>query len=556
MKIISQKNLATLFFIYACSLLLFYYVGFASDYSDEDSASELLLAKELATENKFMSTNWNYSTEIRILNTQVVSMLLFKLTDNWKIVKIFTSVILCILLCFSYHFLFKRLHIQNKAIFFFTASLLLLPFSKIIFDYVQGNNYYIPHIIFSYIYLGLFFILCDFKQKNYTLILYFITYLFVSFFAGLAGLRYLVVFQIPLFLASLLVIPFDKNDLEKDFLSIIKKIYSQTIFKYSTIGLLFGGIGYIINEKVLNKLFSFADFNKTSFIQIGSQSFGKIIDAFFQMLGYRYENVSLFSPIAVLNLIAISFTGASLFMLYRLFRIKKSLSLYENIIIYTASISFFVITITFLLTNLSITHRYFIPSFYLFLPTIAIFFKYENKKLFKEILLIIIVTSFTLGSASVFLWVQHRETETQLKREVVQFLQANNYTLGYTSAKANIFTELSNGSIEGIILYSRNSQGNISKDELFYFRNSGLTHKRIYQAHYKDNEKVFLLLFKQDFADLKENPVIQAGELIFENEDYSVLSYQSNRFFKDTVINFLLETGGDAEQWTHPDPLK
>ncbi|MGL4983014.1 MAG: hypothetical protein ACRC4W_09240, partial [Treponemataceae bacterium] len=72
----------------------------------------------------------------------------------------------------------------------------------------------------------------------------------------------------------------------------------------------------------------------------------------------------------------------------------------------------------------------------------------------------------------------------------------------------------------------------------------------------KESEKIFLILVKEDFIDRYQNSAIQAGELIFENKDYSVLSYLSNRFFKDSVISFLLETGGDVTQWTHPDPVK
>ncbi|MGL4981395.1 MAG: hypothetical protein ACRC4W_00815, partial [Treponemataceae bacterium] len=517
MKIISQKNLAVLFFIYACSLLLFYYVGFASDYSDSDSASELLLAKELASENKFMSTNWYYSTELRIINTQIISMLLFKITDNWKVVKIFTSIILCTLLCFSYQFLLRTLNINNNAIFFLTMSLLLLPLSKIFFDFFHGNNYYFPHVIFSYIYIGLFFILCDFKQKNHSFFFYLVSYLFVSFFAGLAGLRYLLTFQIPVFLTTLLFPPFGQEDLKKSLKAFIKKIINQNIFKYSFIGLVLGGIGYIINGRVLSKLFSFANYNTTSFIQIGSRTFGDILDAFFQMLGYRYKEVSLFSKISVVNYNAIFFIIGTYFITYRLLKLRNKLSQYEKILVYSCFMSFFVITIAFLITNISISSRYFIPSFFLIIPCIAVFFKYEGNKLFKELVLFIVLTSFILGSASVFVWIQYRKIDLQSKIDITHFLLENNYTFGYSVAGANLFMELSNGHIE---VASLSKNFNTTK---------WLNTKHVYQSNYKESEKIFLILVKEDFIDRYQNSAIQAGELIFENKDYSVLSYLSNR---------------------------
>lgn len=46
---------------------------------DADMASEQLLANLLAQEGGVMSTNWYYSTELRVLNTQLVMVPLFRL---------------------------------------------------------------------------------------------------------------------------------------------------------------------------------------------------------------------------------------------------------------------------------------------------------------------------------------------------------------------------------------------------------------------------------------------------------------------------------------------
>ena len=51
---------------------------------DSDMSSELILGKLLAEEGGILSTNWYYSTELRVLNTQLVYKLLFTFTDDFS----------------------------------------------------------------------------------------------------------------------------------------------------------------------------------------------------------------------------------------------------------------------------------------------------------------------------------------------------------------------------------------------------------------------------------------------------------------------------------------
>ncbi|MGL4987403.1 MAG: hypothetical protein ACRC5H_09755, partial [Treponemataceae bacterium] len=145
--VVKYKNASAISFFVLSFVFLAITISLkATTYSDADSSSELLLAKELANENKLMSTQWYYSTELRVVNTQLISMPLFKLTSNWKLVKILTSLILAVILCFSYWFLLKSLHIKNVVLKYLSSCILLLPISGSVFGLVQGNNYYFPHI--------------------------------------------------------------------------------------------------------------------------------------------------------------------------------------------------------------------------------------------------------------------------------------------------------------------------------------------------------------------------------------------------------------------------
>lgn len=66
----------------------FFVIRFANNYIDSDMSSELVLARLLADEGSLISKNWFYSTELRVLNTQLVFMPLFLVFDNWHTVRV------------------------------------------------------------------------------------------------------------------------------------------------------------------------------------------------------------------------------------------------------------------------------------------------------------------------------------------------------------------------------------------------------------------------------------------------------------------------------------
>ena len=46
---------------------------------NSDDSSELVLGRLLASENRLLSKNWYYSTELRVVNTQIFYAFFFKL---------------------------------------------------------------------------------------------------------------------------------------------------------------------------------------------------------------------------------------------------------------------------------------------------------------------------------------------------------------------------------------------------------------------------------------------------------------------------------------------
>ena len=64
--------------------LLLYLNGRIDRLLDSDMSSEMILGQLLARNNGILSDQWYYSTELRVLNTQLIYALFFRLSRNWK----------------------------------------------------------------------------------------------------------------------------------------------------------------------------------------------------------------------------------------------------------------------------------------------------------------------------------------------------------------------------------------------------------------------------------------------------------------------------------------
>ena len=97
-----------------CFGLAFSYLLFCrSGYLDSDMSSELMLAELLSREGGIISKNWYYSTELRVLNTQLVFAPLFLLFDNWHAVRVLGTLILWGILLASHWWMMKGLGLNR-----------------------------------------------------------------------------------------------------------------------------------------------------------------------------------------------------------------------------------------------------------------------------------------------------------------------------------------------------------------------------------------------------------------------------------------------------------
>lgn len=78
--------LGWIWFVGCFAVLLFLLCRHANGWFHSDHACDLILSKLLATNGGILSSDWIYSTELMVFNSQLVYIPLFWLTNNWQLV--------------------------------------------------------------------------------------------------------------------------------------------------------------------------------------------------------------------------------------------------------------------------------------------------------------------------------------------------------------------------------------------------------------------------------------------------------------------------------------
>ena len=204
-KVRIPSILSALFFALCGLMSLYLTYKTAGNLLDSDASSELVLARLLADTNQILSRDWFYSTELRVLNTQLIYMPLFKIFSDWKLVRFFGALLLQAILVLSYYFLSRQAGFSRN-VFFLTGGLLLLPASTPYARIVLLHSYYVPHIAIGFFLLGLLLGFGNSEKKKGLRIAYLVLFLLLSLLSGLGGVRQLLVTFLPLLAAAFLLL--------------------------------------------------------------------------------------------------------------------------------------------------------------------------------------------------------------------------------------------------------------------------------------------------------------------------------------------------------------
>ncbi|MBQ3670225.1 MAG: hypothetical protein II921_01945, partial [Treponema sp.] len=305
----------------AVILFMILYTNYVATYMhvNSDLASELLLGKECVLEKSFWPKGWCYSTEIRLINTQFFSAFGFLFTDNFDAVKTIQSFFTCAAIFFACWYLLNQLEIKQFWLKYLSCILIFIPYSVICWHVGAGENYYVPHAIFGIIYVANFIKLNMGKNLSHPRAFKVFFFLW-AFLCGLSSIRYIIIEVIPLFCAVLFIESREKTNAP---ITDFKQFWLKNRFVFTaTVGLLASGVGYAMNNLVLQRLYYFSQWNSMSF-----QGFGKVTlqECFFGILsvfGYN-STIAFFTPGGAVNILI--YLAIVLFVVYTFLSLKNGL---------------------------------------------------------------------------------------------------------------------------------------------------------------------------------------------------------------------------------------
>ena len=412
---------------------------------DSDMSSEILLAKILNDEHSIlgMTTSWYYSSELRLLHMQWFYRLgLLISPNNWHMARVISMALGLALLVFLTYKLFVVLELKEIALL--AATVVLFPAGSWYCWQTIFGGQYLPYIFIS---LGSLICIVQItkntgKKKKVCLTAVLIL---LAFCAGINGVKQLMVFYAPLMLATGLMF-FIESRKNKKF-----SLKSQTSYALimSAVATVSSFAGYIVNSKLLSRVFVFDQYNDT---RITGGSVQKLLRDFIWSFGYA-DNKKLFSFRGIAAIIGLMIGSAVLVCGWRLLKRYYELDYLEQFIT-----TFSIVSIVFCILVFSYVQgaiQYFQPviPFGLFLIALEInteAFCFKHSKFSAEMALIVLLFIVSVGTLeNEYDGPLHSYAARKNMSQVADAMQQLGYEQGVADYwDANIVTELSNGKID------------------------------------------------------------------------------------------------------------
>lgn len=501
---------------------------------DSDASSELVLAHQLSQTHQLLSQDWLYSTELRVLNTQLVYTPLFWIFDDWHLVRFFGALILQTIMILSYAFLLQEARCSRR-IFFLSASILLLPVSITYGRIVLYHCFYIPHIALSFFLVGLtlgYTREVNWKKPKAYLRLFLL--LLFSFIGGLGSVRQLMITHAPLLLSAVIFAFLeDTHDKEPEKAAIFSRGW-RTLFAVAALSALASVAGLKVNTDILSKYYSFGQQSQNTLGFIPAVYFGDILYGYFHQFGFR-DGVPMLSLTGILSLAGIVVGVYCLVISIQKFsRHRKGCDIGKTILY-----SFFFYYTVIMMAVFIVTggkQHYFFPLYLVLClswaaPTLILNLEqispqlhpFHAKRLFSWLCIILLMVNsfanvtFLYGSKTFDQVYEGLRFKNMHQVEDISgaadFLTNGGYDIGYASFwNANIITEMTDGGTRMINLEFNPGDGNI-------WYHNWLTSLYLREI---PAEKPFLLLSAEETGSFADSDSRKYCTQVYKDDKYCV----------------------------------
>ena len=430
---------------------------------DSDISSGILLAHRLNEEHSVtgLCQNWIYATGIRFLESQWLYRIGLVISPgDWHIARTIAMAMSLALLAFSSWLVFHSIGRDEWGIW--AAALTLFPGGGWYFWQTIFGLQYTPYIMLSHFSFALIML----TKNNWASkkgVLYMAILLLLALGSGVNGIKQLMVFFAPLCLTAGCVFVMGMRRCGEESFS-TRKILGDDSFRYfflSIMASVMAAIGYIINSKILAKIYPFEQYDSTL---IEYQSFFECLKMYIWDFGFA-DGKRLMSPSGIASMCGVVFGVLVIVSGIRLIIRNRQLSEAERTLVLLACISILFSCFMFAYLSGHGDIQYFqpvIPMGY-FLVVMEVFTESWEEtgkdecglisgKVSMIIMNLVIIIMLITSAGTI-----HNENNEPLHKyrarptlgKVVDILIDKGYTQGVSTFwTSNVVTELSDGSIE------------------------------------------------------------------------------------------------------------
>ena len=438
---------------------------------DSDMSSEMILGKLLHDEGGIVSKNWCYSTEIRVISTQIIYKLGFYFFDDWHWVRTAATGVLLLLLMGCYCFFSERMNLGRIGLL--SCFVLLVPFSAEYGRFVIWGGYYLPHTAFIFLALALA-VRSESPKVNRILLG---LNILAAVLTGMGGVRQALILYIPFFITMIALAVYYYVICDEEDKEVLPDLIHLS--KVSLIVLLSNFAGILINSKVLSKSFIFIKYDNS---KLGDFIPSLALDFASRSLGasFGFTGCSgILSPEGLRTVFALIFCAAVLVVLGIVCWKFKTLRFEYKFIVLFAVIDC-VSNVLFCTMSDKAATRYMIPPLAMLFPVAAILMtelEEKGRRYFRNGLaaLLAVCIAVQLGFFCVKPTLDYYHSPASSKQsfsygkhpvknhnepigshqQATEWLVKNGYTKGFATLwQCSVAVELSNGKLEMWKLYN------------------------------------------------------------------------------------------------------
>ena len=347
---------------------------------DSDMAAEMIFSRILSEEHHiFSTTNWYYSTEFRVLYTQLIMGPLFRICSNWHVIRTITNLVFYGLMLASYYYFMKPLKV-SRGLTVLSSCLLLLPFSETMMTHMQMGNTYMSHVILVLWFFGMYLRLCSGEYHAKRKVSLWIFYVLLAIVCGMSGVRYLLALQCPLVLTSFFYLlggeEFQsfRGEMTKEHFQTLFSTDRMRYFLYSLAGAFFAVVGYGINVVFISHKYVFQTYGATNFIALyHGVLFDRIQNAvgcLLMLFGYIPDKGFL-SLRGVVTMAAFVLLGIYGYVTVKSGKMQRVTG-FRSLITLFLKVSFVLNLFVFIFTTSTMVPRYYITIFIFALPVLCL----------------------------------------------------------------------------------------------------------------------------------------------------------------------------------------